>query len=146
MYHAQMADYSDMPIAEFGFPGSLRDQLVTVIRDGTKTSTTSMLIEYTIGSEALPEVGERQVVIDSDGKPTAVIEITEVKHARLSDVDLQHARDEGEGFESVDEWRLGHEEYWHGNGMRAYVGDPEFVVTDSTELLLQRFRLVRLLP
>ena len=129
-----MADYSDMPIAEFGFPGPLRDQLVTAIRNGTKTSTTSTLSEYTIGSEALPEVGERQIVIDSDGKPAAIIEISAVKRVRLSDVDLQHARDEGEGFESVDEWRRGHEEFWHGDEMRAYVGDPEFVVTDSTEL------------
>ena len=135
-----------MPIAEFGFPGPLRDQLVTAIRNGTKTSTTSTLIEYTIGSEALPEVGERQIVIDSDGKLSAIIEISAVKRVRLSDVDLQHARDEGEGFESVEEWRLGHEEYWHGDEMRAYVGDPEFVVTDSTELVLERFQLVRLLP
>lgn len=128
-----MADYSDMPIAEFGFPGPLRDQLVTAIRNGTKTSTTSTLSEYTIGSEALPEVGERQIVIDTDGKPAAIIEISAVKRVRLSDVDLQHARDEGEGFESVEEWRRGHEEFWHGDEMRAYVGDPEFVVTDSTE-------------
>ena len=141
-----MADYSDMPIAEFGFPGPLRDQLVTAIRNGTKTSTTSTLSEYTIGSEALPEVGERQIVIDSDGKPAAIIEISAVKRVRLSDVDLQHARDEGEGFESVEEWRRGHEEFWHGDEMRAYVGDPEFVVTDSTELVLERFQLVRLLP
>ena len=141
-----MADYSDMPIAEFGFPGPLRDKLVTAIRNGTKTSTTSTLSEYTIGSEALPEVGERQIVIDTDGKPAAIIEISAVKRVRLSDVDLQHARDEGEGFESVDEWRRGHEEFWHGDEMRAYVGDPEFVVTDSTELVLERFQLVRLLP
>ena len=135
-----------MPIAEFGFPGPLRDQLVTAIRNGTKTSTTSALIEYTIGAEALPEVGERQIVIDSDGKPAAIIEISAVKRVRLSDVDVQHARDEGEGFESVEEWRRGHEEFWHGDEMRAYVGDPEFVVTDSTELVLERFQLVRLLP
>jgi hypothetical protein len=30
----------DLPIAEFGFPGPLRDQLVTAILRGAKTTTT----------------------------------------------------------------------------------------------------------
>ena len=135
-----------MPIAEFGFPGPLRDKLVAAIRDGSKTSTTSMVIEYSVESEVLPQVGQRQIVIDSDGKPAAVIEITAVTRAQLSDVDGQHARDEGEGFESVEEWRRAHEEFWHGDAMRAYLDDPQFTVNDSTVLVLERFRLVRLLP
>ena len=141
-----MADYSDMLIAEFGFPGPLRDRLIAAIRNGSKTSTTSTVIEYSVESEAMPQVGDRQVVIDSDGTPAAVIEITTVTRARLSEVDLQNARDEGEGFGSVAEWRRGHEEYWHGDEMRAYVGDPDFIVTDNTEIMLERFRLLELLP
>ncbi|HZK36712.1 MAG TPA: ASCH domain-containing protein [Aeromicrobium sp.] len=120
--------------------------MVAAIRNGSKTSTTSTVIEYSVESEALPQVGQRQIVVDSDGKPAAVIEIAAVTHARLSDIDLQHARDEGEGFESVDEWRRAHEEFWHGDAMRAYLDDPQFTVNDSTELVLERFHLVQLLP
>ena len=141
-----MANGSDIPVMAFGFPGPLRDKLVAAIRNGSKTSTTSTLIEYSVESEAIPQVGQRHIVIDSDGKPAAEIEITAVTHARLTDIDVKHARDEGEGFESVDEWRRAHEQFWHGDAMRAYLDDPQFIVNDCTELVLERFRLVRLLP
>ena len=36
----------DLPIAEFAFPGPLRDQLVAAILDGTKTTTTGLVADY----------------------------------------------------------------------------------------------------
>ena len=100
-----------LPIVEFAFPGPLRDQLVAAILDGSKTSTTSTLIEYAIEQEDLPVIGQREVVIDSDGKGVAVIETTEVRQARLADVDLQYVVDEGEGDTTVAQWRAGHEQF-----------------------------------
>ena len=131
-----------MAIAEFAFPGPLRDQLVAAILDGSKTSTTTTLIEYEIEQEELPVIGQREVVVDSDGKGVAVIETTEVRHARLADVDLQHVIDEGEGDTTVAQWREGHEHFWHSAEMRNAMGDPDFTVDDDTVLVLQRFKLV----
>jgi len=134
-----------LPVAEFGYPGALRDRLVAAILDGSKTSTTSLVIEYGIENEPLPVAGSRQVLIDSEGRPVAIIETTDVRVARLGDVDLDHARDEGEGFDSVAAWRAGHEGFWHGAETRAFLGDPGFTVTDDTEVVLERLRLVEVL-
>jgi hypothetical protein len=41
----------ELPRVEFAFPGSLRDKLVGAILDGTKTSTTSMIMEYEVEDE-----------------------------------------------------------------------------------------------
>jgi uncharacterized protein YhfF len=71
-----------------------------------------------------------------------VIETTEVRFARVGDVDLRHAVDEGEGYASVAEWRAGHEGFWHSENMRQYLGDPGFTVDDDTEAVLERFRVV----
>ena len=131
-----------LPIAEFAFPGPLRDQLVAAILDGSKTSTTSTLLEYAIEQEELPLVGQREVVIDSDGKGVAVIETTEVRQARLADVDLRHVVDEGEGDTTVAQWRDGHEQFWHSDDMRAAMGDPDFTVNDDTVLVLLRFKVI----
>lgn len=131
-----------LPTAQFGFPGPLRDLLVAAVLDGSKTATTGVVAAYEHEGEALPEVGARSVVIDSDGRPVAVIEITEVRVVPLREVDLAHAVDEGEGDDSVAAWRRGHEEFWHGPQMRAAMGDPEFTVDDRTPLVLERFRLV----
>jgi uncharacterized protein YhfF len=137
-----MTDHSALPVAEFAFPGPLRDQLVGAILDGSKTSTTATLIEYEIEGEDLPYVGGRELVVDSDGKGVAVIEVIEARTVRLADVDLQHAIDEGEGHTSVAQWRAGHEDFWHSAEMREAMGDPEFTVNDDSLVVLQRFQVV----
>lgn len=139
-------EFVGLPIGEFAFPGPLRDQLVAAILDGSKTSTTATLIEFEVEQEELPRVGEREVVVDSAGRGVAVTELTEVRMARLADVDLQHAIDEGEGFTTVAQWRAGHEDFWHSPDMREAMKDPEFTVDDTTMLVLQRFKVIAQLP
>lgn len=43
----------DLPIAEFGFPGPLRDKLVAAILAGIKTTTTALAAEYEREGEPL---------------------------------------------------------------------------------------------
>src|SRR5579862_7366148 len=100
----------DLPVAEFAFPGPLRDQLVAAILDGSKTTTTSLLVEYEDEGEPLPEPGGRYAVADSAGQLVAVIETTAVRVLRLAEVDLAHALGEGEGYTTVAGWRTAHEE------------------------------------
>ncbi|RSM64327.1 RNA-binding protein [Actinoplanes sp. ATCC 53533] len=133
---------ADLPVTQFAFPGPLRDKLVAAVLDGTKTATTGLLQDYELDDEPLPVVGARSAVVDSAGHRVTVIEVTEVRVTRLGDVDLDHARDEGEGYDSVAAWRAGHEEYWHGTDYRSWLGRPGFVVNDDTLALLKRFRLV----
>ncbi|GAA2631708.1 ASCH domain-containing protein [Streptomyces vastus] len=139
---ASPADLASLPKAEFAFPGPLRDRLVAAILDGSKTSTTELLVEYEHEGEPLPEVGSRSVVVDSDDRPVGVIEMTGVHVVPLAQVALTHAVDEGEGYTSVAEWRAGHERFWHSEEMRAALEDPGFTVDDATPTVLERFRLV----
>ncbi|MGY5124208.1 ASCH domain-containing protein [Streptomyces nigrescens] len=133
---------ASLPRAEFAFPGPLRDQLVAAILDGSKTATTGLVVDYAQEGESLPEVGSRSVVVDSDDRPVAVIEVTGVRVVPLAQVDLAHVVDEGEGHTSVAEWRAGHERFWHSEEMRAALEDPEFTVDDATPAVLERFRLI----
>jgi uncharacterized protein YhfF len=136
----------DLPVAEFAFPGPLRDQLVAAIVAGTKTTTSGLVADYENENEPLPRPGMRQAVVDSAGRPVAVIETTAVRVVRLGDVDLAHALGEGEGYASVAEWRAGHERFWHSAEMRAALGDPDFTVDDDTLVVAQAFRLVQEAP
>jgi uncharacterized protein YhfF len=132
----------DLPVAEFAFPGPLRDQLVAAIVAGDKTTTSGLVADYEHEGELLPQAGLRQMVVDSAGKPVAVIETTAVRVIRLADVDVAHALGEGEGYGSVAEWRAGHERFWHSAEMRGALGDPEFTVDDDTLVVAQTFRLI----
>ena len=133
----------DLPVAEFAFPGPLRDQLVAAIVTGDKTTTTGLVADYEKENEPLPRPGLRQAVVDSAGNPVAVIETTAVRVLRLGDVELAHALGEGEGYTSVPEWRAGHERFWHSAEMRRALGDPEFTVNDDTLVVAQTFRLAK---
>ncbi|WP_410564627.1 ASCH domain-containing protein [Amycolatopsis sp. cmx-4-61] len=131
-----------MKHAEFAFPGPLRDKLVAAILAGEKTTTSALLAEYERAGEALPSVGDRELVLDSAGAGVAVIETAEVRVLPLSEVDIEHAVGEGEGFTSVAEWRAEHEKFWQGAQVRAALEDPEFTVDDTTPVVATRFVIV----
>ncbi|WP_171171287.1 ASCH domain-containing protein [Streptomyces sp. I05A-00742] len=135
-------DPASLPRVEFAFPGPLRDRLVAAVLDGSKTSTTGLVIDYEHEGEPLPRPGQRSVVVDSADHPVAVIEVTDVRVVPLADVDFAHVVAEGEGDTSIAEWRANHESFWHSPEMRAALDDPTFTVDDATQTVLERFRLV----
>ncbi|MEU6296890.1 ASCH domain-containing protein [Streptomyces erythrochromogenes] len=136
-----MTAYDDLPPYLLGFPGPLRDQLVAAVLSGAKTSTTGLLAEYETEREPLPEPGARSLLVDSDERGVAVVEVTAVEVLRLADVGLEHALDEGEGYTSVAEWRASHEGFWHSEPVRTVIGDPGFTVDDDTLVIAERFRV-----
>lgn len=131
-----------LPVAKFAFPGPLRDKLVDAILCGEKTATTGLLREHEHEGEPLPAAGQRFVVVDSYEREVAVIETTAVQVIPVRDVDLELARDEGEGFTSVAEWRAAHESFWHSDAVGSALDDPDFTVTDDTLVVAERFRLL----
>jgi uncharacterized protein YhfF len=117
----------NLPPLELGYAGTdLRRELVAAVLRGEKTATAGLH-----GEDPLPEPGQRFLLLDRDDRPVAVVETTEVRVVRAADVDVAFARDEGEGFESVADWRAAHERFWH---------DRE--ITDDTLIVAERFRLV----
>jgi len=110
----------------------LRRRLAAAVLSGRKTATASLTDEYQpTTDEALPHVGERRLLVGYDDDVLGIVETTEVHIVRARDVDLQFAVDEGEGFESVEDWRGAHERFWAAN-----------MITDDTEIACERFRLV----
>ena len=133
-----------LPLAEFAFPGPLRDKLVAAILTGEKTTTTGLHEEYLREGRPLEQPGHRSLVIDSDGRPVAVIETLEAELRRFGDVDLQFAIDEGEGFETVEAWREAHVRFFMSPEMVAGLGDPPVVIDDDTIVVCETFRVVEI--
>ena len=138
------SDLADLPAWGFAFPGPLRDELTALALAGTKTTTAGLLVETELEGEALPVPGMREVLLDSDERPVAVIETVDCRVARLADVDDRHAVDEGEGYANAHEFRVAHEQFWNGylDDLRASLGDPTFTIDDNTMIVLQRLRVV----
>ena len=118
---------------ELGTPGAMRDELTALVLAGGKRATAGLLAEYAEEGEELETVGERLALLDSDGKPRAVVEITAVEVVQFADVTWDFAEAEGEGFASVDHWREAHRRFWAGEGT---------TVDDDTAVVCLAFRLV----
>ena len=103
---------------ELGAPGEIQERLNSLVLAGEKRATAGLWNEDYVGEgEALDEVGERQALLDDDGRLIAIIEVTRVDQVRFIDVTWEFAQAEGEGFTSVDDWRAGHREYWTSQGI-----------------------------
>jgi uncharacterized protein YhfF len=114
-----------------GYPRTeLRRKLVDAVLRGEKTATAGLRGDFE-PDEPLPRAGERCMLLGFDDEPVAVVETTEVRVVRAGDVDLAFALDEGEGFESVADWRRAHEEFW-----------SDQVIDDDTLIVAERFRVV----
>jgi uncharacterized protein YhfF len=127
----------------FAFPGPLRDELTALALAGTKTTTAGLFAEMEADGDALPVPGVREVLLDSDERPVAVIETIDCRVVRLAEVDDRHAIDEGEGYASAAEFRVDHERFWNGyiHDLRRRLG-ADFIIDDDTLVVLQRFRVV----
>ena len=103
----------------------LRRKLVAAVLAGEKTATAGL---------AEPE-GRRRAwnalrAHDYEDEPVAIVEVTEAQILPASKIDLQFARDEGEGFESVEDWHAAHERF-------------EQKLLPDTKIAATRFRLVQ---
>lgn len=130
----------ELPAGEFGFPGPQRDTLVAAIMSGEKTATSSLVYEYEAFEEKIPEVGDMEAVVDTHGIRVCVIANTEVEVVPLGEVTLEHALAEGEGFESVADWRAAHEKFWGSKEYRKALGENFQELTDDTPVYCVKFR------
>ncbi len=118
---------------ELGYRGTeLRRKLVAAVLRGDKIATASLRKEYVPHTdEPVPELGESFLLLGYDDEALGVVKTTELQIVRAADVNLQFARDEGEGFETVAQWRSAHERAW-----------SDYEITDDTMIVCEWFTLI----
>jgi uncharacterized protein YhfF len=133
-----------LPAFGFAFPGPLRDELTALVLAGVKRATAGLIADFIIEGDLIPRPGDRQVVIDSDLRPVAVIETTRCDVTTIGRVTDEFARAEGEGFADREDWWRGHERFWNGyiDDIRRDIGDPDFHLQPSTPVVCEWFRLI----
>ncbi|WP_416907248.1 MAG: ASCH domain-containing protein [Polymorphobacter sp.] len=110
-----MADNPDpdkLPHFAFGDTAQMADELLALVRAGTKTATCWAAVH---GQRAA--VGMQAVITDSRGRPGAQIEITALECVPFLEVGAAHAHDEGAGDQSLAFWRAYHEAWFRRAGV-----------------------------
>jgi uncharacterized protein YhfF len=123
---------TDLPPFELGYPRTeLRRQLVAAVLAGEKTATSGIWSDFMAEGDEVPAAGDRFVLHDFDDRPAGIVEVTDARRVPAREIDVAFARDEGEGFESVEDWRVAHEQFFQ---------QP---IAPDTEIVAIRFRLVK---
>ena len=134
-------DPEDLPILELAAPGPDRDSGVRAILDGTKTTMTGLPALHERAHEPIPAAGDRFCVVDSEGRPAAVIEMTRVVVEPISAATDAYAHAEGRGYRDAAAWRVAHEEFFRSDLVAEFLGyTPE--IDDDTPVVMQWFRRV----
>ena len=108
-----------------------------LVRLGIKTATSSLMWGLEQSGEPLPQVGELAVVVDGQGEPLCIIEVTEVTIKPFHAIDEQFAFEYGEGEGTLADWRSDNWDY-----LVRWCARIGRVPSETMPLGCQRFRLL----
>ena len=89
------------------------NECARLVLTGAKRATSPSLWSFENANEALPQVGELNIVTDWSGKAACIIRTTKVQILPLNEITESHARIEGEGDGSLAWWFKEHWDYYH---------------------------------
>ena len=126
--------YHAWSFGAIGGNGEMADQLALLVLQGQKTASSSLLQHYKSNQQALPQVGEYNIILNSQREPVCITKTTEVSIAPYASVDEKFAIEEGDG--SLENWRKIHWEYYSTNCPSG------FVFTEEALLVCEKFEKV----
>ena len=86
--------------------GEKADWLAGLVVDGVKGATCSSFPLYELEEESLPEIGDYQIVLNSQGVPVAIIQSYSIEIYPFNEVPVDFALAGGEG--TYEEWKEAH--------------------------------------
>lgn len=95
-------------VSAYGDSPALSEALLALIRVGRKRAGTGLLWAYEAEGEAIPVVGEIEIVVDHRNEPAIVTRTTSVQVIPYAEVSAEYAAIEGEGDGSLVFWREAH--------------------------------------
>jgi uncharacterized protein YhfF len=121
----------------FGNSEKMAKELAGLVISGKKKATAS-LFEF---NEKHPEVAPiddgYSVITDFDSNPLCVIQTPEIRHLPFNEVDAEFAFDEGEGDQTLADWRDGHWKYFTKEA-----AENELEFNEKSLIACERFNLL----
>lgn len=96
----------------FGNNQKLAKELAELVMSGKKRATASLVAVNNLQPEIAPIDDGYSVVTDFEGNPMCIIQTNEIQILPFDEVDAQFAFDEGEGDQTLEDWREGHWRYF----------------------------------
>lgn len=124
----------------FGDGPELAAQLAHLVIKGVKRGTTGWVDAAVREGSTIPHAGLVSIVTDGFGYPQCAIRTERVEHRRFGDIDAEQARAEGEGDRSLEDWRVGHLDYFHREAAR-----HGLTFSEDAPVFFEHFRVLAVL-
>ncbi len=113
------------------------NELAELVMSGKKQATASLVYVNDLKPEIAPYDFGYSVVTDFEGKPMCIIQTTEIRQIPFDEVDAQFAFNEGEGDQTLENWRKEHQDYFTKEC-------EEYGIKFDTKILIccERFKLL----
>jgi uncharacterized protein YhfF len=108
-----------------------------LVRDGVKTTTSSLVWGLEHIGQPLPKVGNIELIVDGNGEPLCIIELTEVEIKPFNAADEQFAYEYGEGERTLSYWLRDNWEY-----LSRWCHEIGREPSETMPLVFQRFRVL----
>ncbi len=89
------------------------NECAQLVLSGTKCATTPSLWFFESSGEALPRIGDLNIVTDWRGQAVCIIRTTQVQILPFNEISAAQAAIEGEGDGSLEWWCQAHWDYYH---------------------------------
>lgn len=119
--------------------GAQPDELAGLVVQGKKTGTCSLYKLYEIDNEPLPEVGQYDVILDSQDQPVVITRTTNVDIQPMNEVPVEFALSEGEGDGTYEYWWKEHVDFFTKE-----VKDYDMTFSTNDLLVCETFEVVQL--
>lgn len=113
------------------------DRLASLCLAGIKTATSSVYETFEMDEMKVPEEGDYSIILDSDEVPLFIIKDTKVEIKKFCEVDGEFAFKEGEGDQSLENWRKSHKKIFEEK-----CGEYGIEFSDETLILCEEFEVV----
>ncbi len=121
----------------FGNTSKMAKELVELVLRSKKKATASLAEVNKLKPETAPIDDGYSVITDYEGNPQCVIQTTEIRILPFMEVDAQFAFDEGEGDQTLEDWREGHWKYFTKEAE-----ELNFEFNEKSLVACERFKLL----
>jgi len=135
--HAEEAVRRFYEVFQIGNSNEAGNAGAALIKQGVKTTTSSLLWACQAANKPLPEVGSLSIVTDGSGDPVCVVETIAVDIKPFAEVDAAFAYDYGEWDRTLEGWRT---HSWALNAARCSVLGK--APTPDMPIVCERFQVV----
>lgn len=114
------------------------DICADLVLKGVKKASCGLKILYDLKKEFFPEINQLTIITNWNKQPICVVKTKELVFRKFKDIDAEWAESEGEGDQTLEQWKETHRDYF-----QKQLDELGLMFTENVELICERFEVIK---